>query len=162
VYHKAPTGKSFYIILVLYALMKSGYPLHPPPPPKGRITKRDRVRYAFYIHREDTPISIRDAWDSWSEIREIHPTYKAFQQTVYRLSGAGDRHHLYAIKRGMTVLYMINLACIWYLFQRGYISKTDEDYARKWVIFTIQDEMEPDRVERIIMRTKYGWRTWVR
>lgn len=134
----------------------------PPSPPKGRITKRDRIRYAFYIHRDNTPISIRDAWNNWPEIREVHPSYDAFRIAIYRLNGTGDRHHLYSIERGMTVLYMVNFNCLIYLYQRGYISRDEENRARKWISFTIQDEMKPGRVEKIIGSTKHGWANWER
>ncbi len=142
--------------------MKSARGPAPPPPPKGRITKRDRARYAFYVHRDDTPISIREAWNRWPEMREVRPSFGAFRAAIYRLNGSGDRHHLYAIEKGMTVVYMINMACLWYLYQRGYISREEENRARKWVSFTIQEEMEPSRVEKIIRNTKNGWNTWER
>ena len=142
--------------------MNGSSPPLPPPPDRGRRTKLDCIRYAFYLHRDVTPISITDAWEQWPEMREVHPSFDAFRVNVYRLNGTGDRHHLYAIGEQRYRTYLVNMSGLLYLFQRGYISKEEENRARKWLCFTLPDVMDEKRADKIIRSTKHGYRSWTR
>lgn len=133
-------------------------------PSYGRVTKLDRIRCLFHKHRRETPITVRDAWRSWRKLHEFQDTYDAFRVNVSRLSGRGSEQHLYSIETRPygPYLYLINFKGLRYIYHKGYISKEDENRARKWLSFTVQDVMKPSRVNRIIESTKHGWRSWER
>lgn len=135
----------------------------PPSPTYGNVTKLDKIRYAFYVNRRDTPITIRNAWKWWREIREFQNTYHAFRTNVSRLAN-NPAQHLYRIETRPLgpYVYMLSFTAVNYLSDRGYISKQEENRGRKWVSFTIQDVMPESRVNKIIASTKGGWRTWER
>ncbi|MGC9308363.1 MAG: hypothetical protein ACP5FL_06255 [Thermoplasmatota archaeon] len=131
-----------------------------PSPPHGRQTKTDVILYAFYRHRQTTPISIREAWETWPETRRVQDSISALRSNIRRLNGHGGPYLLYQIKSSMASVYMLNLRGAKHLKERGLITQKEHAALRKWIIMAIQEEMPSERVNRIIGKTRKGWRGW--
>jgi len=131
----------------------------PPPPIKGRMTKADQLRYSFLKRMRGTPISIKDVWNMWPEIRRTFKTRDSLALTIRRLSGGGC--HLLSIVNGpypkSLKTYFISLDGIRYLRMRGYLDDHEYAYARRKYSYFIEDVLPPGRVRRVLSHMKGQW-----